>query len=251
MGLSLNTNKNGIKAHQLALDTISNNIANATTEGYKAKKVRFQSLLNNELTEEDVLLNDITPGIPAGVRSEVAVTDYSQGNLREGTSALNMAVAGDGFFAVENEVGDLYLTRDGSFTVDGSGQLVNHNGDTLVMEGTIPATVGGSNDLSVANDGTISMTEDGEIMIVGNVNVYMPGNVEGLVPVGENYYIDPNNTTAIFDEGLIEANMSEMSNVDLASELTNMIMAQRAYSLNVKVAQSTDEIMSMINQFSS
>jgi len=249
MGLSLNVNKSGIKAQQLALDAISNNIANATTEGYKAKGVRFQSLLTNEITEDDVLLNDITPGISAGVRSEVAVTDFSQGNLREGTSSLNLAVAGEGFFAVEDSTGELYLTRDGSFTVDGAGQLVNNNGDYLVMDGAIPATIGGSNDISVANDGTVSFIEDGENITVGNINMYMPENVEGLVPVGDNYYIDPNDTVNVFDGGSIEASMSEMSNVDLASELTNMIMAQRAYSLNVKVAQSTDEIMSMINQF--
>lgn len=249
MGLSMNINKSGIKAQQLNLDAISNNISNATTEGYKAKGVRFQSLLSNEMTEADVLLNDITPGIVAGVRGEVAVTDYSQGNLSEGTSALNLAVAGKGFFGVENSAGDFFLTRDGSFTMDGTGQLVNNNGDYLVTDGTIPGISSGSNNLSVANDGTISVVENGEMVVIGNINLYMPENVEGLQPVGENYYIDPNNAVNIFEGGLIEANMSEMSNVDLANELTNMILAQRAYSLNVKVAQSTDEIMSMINQF--
>lgn len=249
MGLSININKSGIKAQQHALDAISNNIANATTEGYKAKAVRFQSLLQNELTEEDVLLNDITPGIGAGVRSEVAITDFNQGNLREGTNALNLAIAGDGFFAVENNAGDFYLTRDGSFTMDGMGQLVNNNGDYLVMDGTIPISAGMTNNISIANDGSISIIENGESTVVGAVNMYMPENMEALVPVGGNYYIDPNDTINIFEGGLIEANMSEMSNVDLATELTNMMVAQRAYSLNVKVTQSTDEIMSMINQF--
>lgn len=249
MGLSVNMNKSGIKAQQLALDAISNNIANATTEGYKAKAVRFQSLLNNEITEADVLLNDITPGINAGARSEVAITDYSQGNLREGTSALNLAIAGDGFFAVEANTGEVYLTRDGSFTMDGTGQLVNNNGDRLVMNGAIPFNAAGSNNLSVADNGTISIVENGENIVVGAVNVYMPENVEGLVPVGENYFTNPNGAVNIFAGGRIEANMTEMSNVDLANELINMMVAQRAYSLNVKVAQSTDEMMTMINQF--
>src|SRR5699024_11803165 len=108
MGLSMNINKTGIKAQQFALDAISNNIANATTEGYKAKSVRFQTLLNNQITEEDVLLNGETPGISAGSRSEVAVTDFSTGNFREGTRALNLAILGDGFFAVQNNAGELF-----------------------------------------------------------------------------------------------------------------------------------------------
>src|SRR5699024_510409 len=136
-----------------------------------------------------------------------------------------------------------------SFTMDGMGQLVNNNGDYLVMDGTIPISAGMTNNISIANDGSISIIENGESTVVGAVNMYMPENMEALVPVGGNYYIDPNDTINIFEGGLIEANMSEMSNVDLATELTNMMVAQRAYSLNVKVAQSTDEIMSMINQF--
>lgn len=250
MGLSVNMNKNGIKAQQLALDAISNNIANATTEGYKSKSVRFQSLLSNEMTEEDVLLNDITPGIGAGVRSEVAVTDHSQGNLRDGTSGLNLAMSGEGFFGVETSTGEFYLTRDGSFTMNGAGQLVNNNGGYLAMNGAIPLDASANSNLSIGQDGTITMTENGESIVVGNVNVYQPENIEALVPSGQNYFAVPDGGVNLFEDGVIEANISEMSNVDLANELTNMMVAQRAYSLNVKVAQSTDEMMSMINQFS-
>lgn len=219
MGLTLNINKTGIKSQQLALNTISNNIANATTTGYKAKGVRFQSLLDNEITEEDVLLNDVTPSISAGVRSEVATTDFRQGSLRDGTSALNLAIVGEGFFGVENGAGELFLTKDGTFTMDGTGRLVNGNGHYLMTTGE-------------------------------QVNVYNPANVEALQPAGNNYYVAPNNDLTLLENPRIEANRIEQSNVDLAKELTNMMIAQRAYSLNVKVAQSTDDMMSLINQFS-
>lgn len=250
MGLSININKTGIKSQQLALDAISNNIANATTDGYKAKSVRFQSLLNNEITEEDVLLNGVNPSITAGARSEVSTTDFSQGSLREGTSSLNLAVIGDGFFGVENGAGEFYLTKDGSFTIDGTGRLVNGNGDYLVMTGTMPLMTSGSGELVVAGDGSISIEANGTSTPIGQVNIYMPGNVEGLQPVGENYFADPLNDLTLLDNPVVQANLIEQSNVDLAQELTNMIIAQRAYSLNVKMAQSTDEMMSLINQFS-
>lgn len=248
MRLSMNMNKTGIKAQQLALDAISNNIANTTTEGYKAKGVRFQTLLNNEVTEEDVLLNDVNPQISAGARSEVAVTNFNTGTFRDGTSALNLAIAGEGFFGVENNTGDLYLTKDGSFTVDGTGRLVNGNGDFLVMDGTLPPLTGGNENLFVGNDGTLFIQENGESVAVGRLNIYMPVNLEQLQPAGENYFIDPTNNLMLLDNTNIQSNRIEMSNVDLAEELTNMMVAQRAYSLNVKVAQSTDEMMSLINQ---
>lgn len=245
MGLSINMNKNGIKAHQLALDAISNNIANATTEGYKAKGVRFRTLLDNQITEADVLLNDVTPSISAGATSEVAVTDFGPGTLKAGMSRLNIAITGEGFFAVENNAGDMYLTKDGSFTVDGTGRLVNGNGDYLMMDGVLPATAG--SDVSISNNGAISIGE--ENVVVGQIHVYLPENIETLQPVGQNYFIDPNNQLMRVQNAEIETQMLEMSNVDLAQELTSMIVAQRAYSLNVKVAQSTDEMMSLINQF--
>lgn len=250
MGLSININKTGIKSQQLALNAISNNIANASTEGYKSKAVRFQSLVNNQITEADVLLNGVTPGISAGARSEVGVTDFSKGSFRDGTSALNLAIMGDGFFGVENAAGEFFLTKDGSFTVDGTGRLVNGNGDYLVMNGAIPPLTNGNDQLTVTDDGTLLLEVNGVSTQVGQLNIYMPANVEGLQPVGENYFVDPNNNLTLLADAVVQSNTIEMSNVDLAQELTNMIVAQRAYSLNVKVAQSTDDLMSLINQFS-
>ncbi len=134
--------------------------------------------------------------------------------------------------------------------MDGTGRLVNGNGDYLVMNGALPPMVSGNEQLTVAGDGALFLEVNGVSTEVGQLSIYMPGNVEGLQPVGENYFIDPNNNLTLINDAVVQSNRIEMSNVDLAQELTNMIVAQRAYSLNVKVAQSTDEMMSLINQFS-
>lgn len=248
MGLSVHMNKNGIKAHQLALDVISNNIANATTEGYKAKAVRFNTLLSNQITEADVLLNDITPQLAAGATSAVAVTDFSQGTLSNRLGRLDLATTGNQFFAVQNNTGDFFLTRDGSFTIDGTGRLVNGNGHYLVMDGVVPADVSGG-DLTINNDGRILLTNQTGSQDIGSIHLYTPNNIETLQPAGQNYFTVPNEQYTRVEAGTLEVNLLEMSNVDLAQELTNMIIMQRAYSLNVKVSQSTDEMMSLINQF--
>lgn len=249
MGLSINMNKNGIKAHQLALDAISNNIANATTEGYKAKGVRFRTLLNNPVTEDDVLLNDIEPQISAGATSEVAVTDFSSGPLANARIQLNLAADANQFFGVQNGAGEVFLTKDGSFTIDGTGQLVNGNGHYLMMEGALPQDVL-SHQVSIASNGTIRLNDGIQNAVIGSLNIYAATNPETLQPVGENYFVAPQGDFNQIDAANVQSNVLEMSNVELAQELTNMIVAQRAYSLNIKVSQATDEMMSNINSFS-
>lgn len=250
MGLSINMNKNGIKAQQLALDAISNNIANATTDGYKAKGVRFRTLINNPVTDHDVLLNDIEPEISAGATSAVAVTDFRAGTLAEARINLNLAhTESNNFFAVQNEVGETMLTKDGSFTVDGSGRLVNGNGHYLMFDGVIPQNLR-SDQIAISSDGTVSMNTGNDNSVIGRMSIYNVANPETLQPVGQNYYVDVAEQSTLTDNANIQANMLEMSNVNLAQELTNMIVTQRAYSLNIKMSQSTDEMMSNINNFS-
>lgn len=244
----MHINKSGMKAQQLALDAISNNIANVSTTGYKAKGVRFQSLIENAVTEEDVILNDINPSIAAGARAEIGTTDFSQGTLLAGGKQLDLSLIGEGYFGVTNNNGDFYLTRDGSFMLDEEGQLVNNNGDYLVFEGNMALNPGAQ--IQITGNGQIVSHQNGTNEIMGTITVFMPENESSLLPVGQNYYIDPTNQLNTLNNAQIESSILEASNVDLANELTNMIIAQRAYGLNVRVAQGTDEMMSLINQFS-
>lgn len=251
MHLSMNTSKSGITAHQRALDAISHNIANANTDGYKAKTFRFQSLINQTVTEEDAVLSEAAGqiGYNAGVRGEVGGTNPQQGSFAQGMNQLQLGIAGEGFFGVEDANGEFYLTRDGSFTRDGNGQLVNGSGDRLVWNNALPADQWPDGRLSVSEDGSLFVQGEQGGMQVGTIPLFLPENAQQLQPAGGNKYIVPEGQAAVFNDGSIQQQTIELSNVDLAQELTNMMVTQRAYSLNVKVAQTTDEWMTMINQF--
>lgn len=250
MNSSMNISNSGIHAQQRALSLISNNIANVSTPGFKAKNVNFQSLLTNDVTGANRLLNDDFT-IPAGVRSQQSGMNVANGSLQTGANPFDLAISGDGFFGVENSAGDFYLTRDGSFTVDGTGQLVNGNGDFLVVDGQAPFIIENPQETSITADGTIIGLTNGEMTDLGSIPIYLPNNIQNLEAAGNNYYTVPEDELTIMENvGKIEVGYNELSNVDLATEFTDMIVAQRAYSLNVKVAQTTDEIATMTNQFS-
>lgn len=247
----MNISKTGIQAQQKALRLISNNIANASTQGYKAKNMNYQSLISNEITETDRLLltEDIT--LPTGVRSQQSGMHIANGSLHQGSSFFDLAVKGDGFFGVQNAAGDFYLTKDGSFSIDGSGQLVNGNGDFLVVNGQAPIVVENPQDLSITAGGTLIGLSNGQMTDLGTISIYLPNNIQNLRAEANNYYSLPEGDWTMGGNGNnIDVSYLEMSNVDLAKEFTDMIVTQRAYALNVKVAQTTDEIKTLTNQFS-
>lgn len=237
-------------SQQRALNIISNNIANASTQGFKAKNVKFQTLLSNDITEDRRLLtNDLK--ISAGALSQQGAMNVDNGTIITGAGGFDLSLKEDGFFGIQNGAGDFYLTRDGSFFVDDSGQLVNSNGDFLVVNGQAPFIVENPEAFSVKSDGSIAGLVNGEMVNLGSIPVYLPNNIQNLRAEGNNYYSVPEGQLAIIEnDDSIQVGYLEMSNVDLAKEITNMIVAQRAYSLNVKVAQTTDEIQTMTNQFS-
>lgn len=247
MNLSMNISKSGMTAQQRSLDAVSHNIANVNTDGYKAKTFRFQSIMNQQITEQDVLLSEGIQelGFNVGARGEVGGTNPQQGSFAQGMNQLQLGIAGEGFFGVQDANGEFYLTRDGSFTRDGNGQLVNGNGHRLVLNEELPAAQWPDGRLSVAEDGSVFV--QGEQ--VGTVPLFLPDNPQQLQPVGENNYIMLEGEAAVFNGGSIQQQIIELSNVDLAQELTNMMLTQRAYSLNAKAAQTADEWMTMINQF--
>lgn len=246
----MNISKTGMHSQQRALSLIANNIANMNTQGFKAKNVNFQSLLSNDITEDSRLsTNDIT--ISAGARSQQGGMNVQNGAIFAGAGGFDLSLKEDGFFGIQNSAGDFYLTRDGSFTVDHLGQLVNSNGDFLVVNGEAPFVVENPAEFSIKADGTITGLVNGEMTNLGSIPVYLPNNIQNLRAEGNNYYSVPAGELAITANAAnIQVGYLEMSNVDIAKEITNMIVAQRAYSLNVKVAQTTDEIKTMTNHFS-
>ncbi|SYZ78125.1 flagellar hook-basal body protein [Trichococcus shcherbakoviae] len=258
MSLPINISKTAMKAFQTGMDNIANNIANVNTNSYKAKNVNFQELLvNNQTENQNLLFSDGVGelGISAGVSSNVSGMDLSQGSLVESAGDFHLAISGDGFFRVNDENGNAFYTRDGAFQVGTDGVVTNSAGNTLAIEQNLLPSL----DLS---DATVSISESGEIWVgsngaatlAGRIPLFYTASVDALVPAGENQYAVAEGTRMYssaegFTLGGIQQNFLESSNVDLAAAFTDMIVTQRAYSMNLKAAQTSDEIMGVINGF--
>jgi flagellar basal-body rod protein FlgG len=228
MRINYSLSQTGIQAQQLKMDQISNDIANVNTTGYKSKSTSFRELLLNDVTERDVLLSDgAIIGQSRGVQSGVTGTNFSSGNIVETGQPYHFAINGNGFFQVTSPEGNQYLTRDGAFTVDSGGNLVNDRGHYVTIQGDL----------------------NGEFTIP----LFTVDNPQSLQPISGNYFEVPAGTGMISSQenpgifGSVAQGMIENSNVDLAQAMTEMIVAQRAYSLNIQASRSTDEMYQVIN----
>lgn len=253
---SLWTAASGMIGQQANIDTISNNLSNVNTTGYKKVRADFEDLLYQTLktagtpaTEETV-----TPvGVQMGHGVKVAATQrmFSQGALQNTENATDMAIQGDGFFRMQMYDGSYAYTRDGSFKVDSDGRLVSSNGykvlpDIVMPEGFIPET------LTVSADGRVSVKIPGrdDPVLVGQMELYRFPNPVGLNAIGENLYKvsnatgDPIAGRPGFDGmGKIAHKFLEMSNVSVVREMVNLIVAQRAYEFNSKAIQTSDNML--------
>lgn len=232
----LNVNKSGLKSMQNKMDSISDNIANLNTNGYKSKEVSFRELLNNE-------------EINAGSKSVIGKINYKQGAFIESPYDYHMAINGEGFFGVIDEENNLMLTRNGGFHKNEAGIIVDDNGYAVVVDYIEPVEEWG-NKVIISADGTIKNNED---TILGKIVLFKPENLDSLISLGESRYM-PSGNVEIYSSlednenfGEIAQHFLESSNVDIIGSLADMITTQRAYSLNAKAVQTTDEIMNMIN----
>ncbi|MBM6614679.1 flagellar hook basal-body protein [Desemzia sp. RIT804] len=258
MSISLSTSRSGIHAHQKAMDAIANDISNVSTTGYKSKQVNFRELMTNQLVEDRLLLADNAENtnISAGSLSGVTNSDFTQGSLTESGGTFHMAIAGNGFFGVTDPAGQFYLTRDGGFQLNGDGTLTNGRNEALVMNATLPVGAWPEGDIVIQDNGTVTIQGlNGQETQVATIPLFYPSVPDALQPAGGNNYLIPEGIELLTSNGnndafgKIQQGYLESSNVDLASTFTDMIVTQRAYSLNLKAAQSSDEIMGMINNF--
>ena len=249
MSIPLSISKSGMNAIQNQMDAVSHDIANINTTGYKSKNISFNELLLNDLNGEADYLSDTVQdsGIASGSKSGVTSTNFGQGSLISDSNDYHLAIAGEGFFGVIGENGERYLTRDGAFHVNGDKSITNDNGDTLEIQTTIPTNQWPEGDVSIAENGEVTIHSENGSTLVGTIPLFHPTQTNALEPVGENKFSYDGAFGA--GDGSIQQNYLEASNVDLASSITEMMLAQRSYSLNLKVAQGTDEMASVINQF--
>jgi flagellar basal-body rod protein FlgG len=256
---SLWISKTGMEAQQTQLDTISNNLANASTNGYKRSHAVFEDLMYQNLRQSGANNTDQTTtptGLQVGLGTRAVATsrNFTQGNLQQSANPLDVAIRGNGFFQVQMPDGTTNYTRDGSFQVSSTGQLVTNTGYTVQPGITIPVT---AQSVTIGNDGTVSVVVAGQALpqSVGQLQLASFVNPGGLEPKGQNIYGEtaasgtPNvGVPGLNGLGTVQQGFVETSNVNVVEELVQMIQTQRAYELNSKAIQTSDQMLQKLAQ---
>jgi flagellar basal-body rod protein FlgG len=251
--------KTGMEAQQTQLDTISHNLANVGTNGFKRGHVVFEDLIYQNLRQAGAASSDQT-NLPTGLQMGLGVRPvatsriFTQGNLQQTSNNLDLAIKGQGFFQVQLPDGTTGYTRDGSFQVDGNGQLVTNNGYVVQPGITIPPN---AQSVTIGADGTVSVSLSGQAapQTVGQLTIASFVNPAGLDPRGQNMWAETAASGAPAAGqpgsnglGALQQGYVETSNVNVVEELVAMIQTQRAYELNSKAIQTSDQMLQRLGQ---
>lgn len=256
---SLWISKTGLDAQQMQLDTISHNLANVSTNGYKRAHAQFEDLLYQNLRQsgaKDTQQNALPTGLQlgTGVRAVGTSRNFSQGNLSKTENPLDMAINGAGFLQVQLPDGTTGYTRDGALRVDAQGQLVTANGQQVQPGITIPANASA---ITIGSDGVVTAMTPGATAPVqlGQLQTATFVNPAGLDPVGQNMFRETAasgtptaGTPGLNGHGSISQGYVETSNVNVVEELVSMIQTQRAYEINSKAIQTSDQMLGRLSQ---
>ena len=256
---ALHVARTGLEAQDARMRVIANNLANVGTNGFKRGGVVFEDLMYQNLRQTGAAAdaqNILPTGLQVGLGSRVAATsrNFSQGTLQQSSSDFDLAIKGKGFFQITLPDGTTGYSRDGSFQVDANGQMVNSAGFVLVPGITIPAN---AQKVTIASDGTVNVTVPGQAasQAVGQITLANFINPAGLEPRGQNLYAESASSGApqaaapgTNGLGLLQQGMVEGSNVNVVEELVAMIATQRAYELNSKAIQTSDQMLQKLGQ---
>jgi flagellar basal-body rod protein FlgG len=256
---SLYIAKTGLDAQQTQLDVVANNLANVGTTGFKRSRAVFEDLMYQNLRQVGGQTSDQTrlpSGLQVGTGVRVVATEriHAQGNLTKTDNPKDVAIQGNGFFQVLMPDGTTSYTRDGSFQGDANGQLVTASGYPVQPAITIPQN---ATSLTIGRDGIVSVTQAGSTATtqIGQLQLATFLNPTGLQSLGENLYAEtdasgaPNQTNpAVNGAGTLSQGYIESSNVNVVEELVNMIATQRAYEINSKAVQTSDQMLQRLAQ---
>lgn len=243
----------GVMAHQGNIDVIANNIANINTVGYKHSRAEFHELLNTAL-EAPPEGSNRTSGQAAGLWLVDNQRLFGQGIIQKSERPWDMAIEGDGFFQVQLADGTLAYTRNGSFQLDGEGNLINANGSFLAPIIALPPDAA---ETFIQPNGDVLARRRGEAEpeVVGTITLARFTNPAGLDNIGENLYqpSDASGEPLVGQAdsagfGQIIGQALEASNVSLSEEVVQLISAQRAYTLMIRALQTADQMMDLANQ---
>ena len=265
---SLWTGATGMIAQQLNVDNISNNLANVNTTGYKSEAMEFKSLLYQTVQTKTTTANGENKPIGAevglGVRNSSITSVFTQGSLLESSGPANFAIDGNGFFGIRGDDGNTYYTRNGHFVF-----AVGNNGMTLTTSDGLPVLNSSGEPIvldsdavvskvTISKDGTLYYPDDkGNPQSLGiTIGLWQFNNPAGLSKEGDSLYSVTSASGAAMNEAsntnLTKSSLKqgylEGSNVQIADEMVNLIVAQRAYEMNSKVITTSDEMLQQANQ---
>ena len=259
---ALYTAASGMLAQQLNLDNIANNLANASTAGFRGTRLQFQDLIYQEMvvpgsaaTQQTTVSAGLQIGL--GTRASASEVLQTQGDADNTGNSLDLMIQGAGFFQVKQVNGEIAYTRAGNFHLDQQGNIVTASGDPLQPSVAIP---NGATSISVGTDGTVTVTMPGQTNAqqVGTIQLATFPNPGGLLANGNTYFTpttasgDPIVGTPGGSEGLgtLQQGMLEDSNINVVDQFIQMIVTQRAYESNSKVVQAADQMLQDVNQMS-
>jgi flagellar basal-body rod protein FlgG len=256
---SLWISKTGLDAQQTQMDVTANNLANVSTHGFKRSRAVFEDLLYQTLRQPGAQSSGQTQlpsglQLGTGVRPVATERIFTQGNLQQTQNPMDIAIQGQGFFQVQMPDGTNSYTRDGSFQVNAQGQLVTSSGFAVQPAITIPPN---ALSVSVSRDGIVSVQRAGQTGLtqVGQIQLVGFMNPAGLQSMGENLFTETAasgtpgaNNPGTNGMGLLNQGYVETSNVNVVEELVGMIQTQRAYEINSKAIQSSDQMLQKLAQ---
>ena len=251
--------KTGMTAQQTQLDVISHNLSNVSTTGFKRNNAVFEDLIYQNLrqvgaqtSEENQLPTGLHLGL--GVRTVATSRNFTQGSLQQSSNSLGVAINGNGFFEVHLPDGTIGYTRDGPFQLAAQGRLVTSGGLPVANGITVPQ---GATSISISESGVVSATLAGnpQPQQLGQLAMSSFINAAGLQPVGQNMYKESAASGAPQQGqpgtnglGVMRQGFLETSNVNVVEELVTMIQTQRAYEMNSKAIQTSDQMLAKLSQ---
>ncbi|MCP5366037.1 MAG: flagellar basal-body rod protein FlgG [Hyphomicrobiales bacterium] len=256
---ALNIAATGMLAQQRNVEVVSNNLANMNTTGFMRRRTEFHDLLYQNLRRVGATSSDTGTVVPSGVQLGLGVKlaavyrIHEQGNLSATDNTFDLAIQGNGFFRVQMPTGETAYTRDGTFQLNADGQIVTHDGYTVLPGITVPNN---AVDVAVNSSGEVLVKLENQVNLqnVGQLQISVFPNEPGLEAVGDNLYIETpasgapvTGNPASVGFGSILQGFLETSNVNAVEEISNLISAQRAYEMNSKVIQTADEMMGTLS----
>ena len=257
---SLSIAATGMLAQQRNVEVVSNNLANMNTTGYMRRRTEFHDLLYQNLRRVGSTSSDAGTIVPSGVQLGLGVKlaavyrIHEQGNLNPTDNTFDLALQGRGFFQVEMPNGDTSYTRDGTFQLNADGAIVTHDGYPVLPNISVPSN---AVDVAVNASGEVLVKLDGQVAYsnVGQIQTAIFPNDAGLESIGSNLYLEtPASGSATTGNpggtgyGTVLQGFLETSNVNAVEEISNLISAQRAYEMNSKVIQTSDDMMGTLTQ---